>query len=219
MSEYKYSGKIPTAFIDEALMAYRMYKSDREPLITRIRDNEAFYRKSYERLYSGIKSEMECDTPFIFAAIENGRADAIDNYPNANIIEREPEGTAIAELLSKVVEAQLEIADYKSVYKENIRNKLKYGTAVYGVFYDEASGNIDIRCIDILDVYVDMHIPDIEDSRFVFVNAAIENSTLMKRYPDFARLFTGDAEVETLAEKTEQMSLTAITRSLTELCI
>ncbi len=200
MSEYIYKGKVRTAFIDEALEAYRLYKADRDPLIQRIRDNEAFYRRSYERLYDNIESKMECDTPFIFAGIENCRADAIDNYPNANIIEREPEGTAVADLLSKVVEAQLEISDFKAVYKENIRNKLKYGTAVYGVFYDEPSGNIDIRSIDILDIYVDMHIPDIEDSRFVFINAAIENSVLMKRYPDFSRLFTGDAEVETLTD-------------------
>lgn len=200
MSEYRYLGKIPSAFIDEALEAYRTYKSDRTPLIKRIKDNEEFYRKSYERLYNGIESKMKCDTPFIFAAIENCRADAIDNYPNANIIEREPEGTEAAELLSKVVEAQLEISDFKSVYKENIRNKLKYGTAVYGVFYDEPTGNIDIRSIDILDVYVDMHIPNVENSKFVFVSAAIENSILMKKYPDFSSLFTGDAEIETLTD-------------------
>lgn len=200
MAEYRYTGKIPIGFIDEAMEAYRSYKSDRDPLIQRLRDNEAFYRKSYERLYNNIESEMECNTPFIFAAIENCRADAIDNYPNANIIEREPEGTKVAELLSKVVAAQLEISDFKSVYKENIRNKLKYGTSVYGVFYDKPSGNIDIRSIDILDVYVDMHIPNIEDSRFIFVSAAIENSVLRKRYPEYQRLFCGDAEVETLTD-------------------
>ncbi len=157
-------------------------------------------RRSIAKATNGIDSVMECDTPFIFAAIENCRADAIDNYPNANIIEREPEGTEVAELLSKVVEAQLEISDFKSVYKENIRNKLKYGTAVYGVFYDEPRGNIDIRSIDILDVYVDMHIPDIEDSRFVFVSAAIENDILMHTYPDYANLFMSDAQIETLTD-------------------
>ena len=48
MSEYIYKGKVPTAFIDEALEAYRMYKADRDPFIQRIRDNEAFYRRSYQ---------------------------------------------------------------------------------------------------------------------------------------------------------------------------
>ena len=62
MSEYKYNGKIPASFIEEALSAYRLYKSDREPLIKRIRDDEEFYRRSYERTYSGIESNMQCDT-------------------------------------------------------------------------------------------------------------------------------------------------------------
>lgn len=211
MSEYTYNGKVSRKLIADALEAYRTYKSDREPLINRIRDNESFYKRSYERLYSGIMSEMDCDTPFIFTAIENCRADAIDNYPNANILERDPEGTQIAELLSKVVEAQLEISDFKAVYKENVRSKLKYGTAVYGVFYDEVSGDIDIRSIDILDVYVDMNIPDIEDSRFVFINAAVENELLINKYPDFSQLFSGNAEVETLTDTHSLKDRTVIT--------
>ena len=200
MSEYTYSGKIPSTFINEALESYKTYKADREPLIKRVRDNEAFYRRSYEQLYGGLEETMRCDAPLIFAAIENCRADAIDNYPNANIIERDPEGTEVAELLSKVVEAQLEISGFKSVYKENMRNKLKYGTAVYGVFCDQVNENIDIRSIDILDIYVDMHIPDIEDSRFVFISAAIENDVLKKKYPNFANMFDGDAQIETLTD-------------------
>lgn len=211
MSAYIYSGKVGKGLIADALEAYKTYKADREPLISRIRDNENFYRSSYEKLFNGINSEMACDTPLIFSAIENCRADAIDNYPVANIIEREPEGSRVAELLHKVVEAQLEIADFKTVYKENVRNKLKYGTAIYGIFYDAQSGNIDLRAIDILDIYVDMHIPDIEDSRFIFINAAVENEILAERYPDFSDLFTGDAQVETLGDTYSLDDRTVIT--------
>ncbi len=196
MSDYIYNGKVKKELIADAIESFRLYKADREPLMARIRDNEAFYRRSYERLYSNISNTLSSDTPLIFAAIENCRADAIDNYPGVNIIEREPEGTEVAELLSKVVEAQLEISDFKSVYKENIRNKLKYGTAVYGVFYDGDTGDIDIRCIDIADVYVDMNIPDIQQSRFLFINAAVENELLCEQYPQFSDLFSGDAQLE-----------------------
>lgn len=141
---------------------------------------------------------MVCDTPFIFSAIENARADAIDNYPSANILEREPAGTRAAELLSRIVPAQLEISDFKSAYKENIRNKLKYGTAIYGVFYDMLTGDIDIRTIDILDVFCDMNIPDIQESPFLFISAAVENEVLKAMYPSFADLFEGDTDTETL---------------------
>ena len=211
MSEYNYNGRVDKMLIAEAIDTYRQYKSEREPFIARIRDNEAFYRQSYERLYSGINNNMQCDTPFIFAAIENCRADAIDNFPYANIIEREAAGTRAAELLSKVVEAQLEISDFKRVYKEKIRNKLKYGTAVYGVFYDGDRKNIDIRAIDLLDIYVDMNISNVEDSRFLFINASIENSILRKKYPEFSRLFSGDAQIETLTKTHTLRDRTTVT--------
>lgn len=198
MSKYNYDGNVAPEMICEAVEAYKLYKSEREPFIQRIRDNDRFYRDSYEHLTGTLNSDMECDTPFVFSAIENCRADAIDNYPAANIIERSPDGTKTAQLLSKVVEAQLEICDFKAAYKENIRNKLKYGTAVYGVFYDRDSENIDIRCIDLMDIYVDMHVPNVEDSRFVFISAAVENAVLRERYPDFAELFCDDAQLESL---------------------
>lgn len=197
---YIYSGAIEQGFLSEALEAYRAYRADKETLTARIRDNERFYRESCTRMSGELGAVMACDTPLIFSAIENARADAIDNFPSANILERAPEGTETAELLSKIVPAQLEISDFKLAYKENIRRKLKYGTAVYGVFYNDGTGEIDIRSIDLLDVYVDMHIPNIQDSAFLFISAAIENSALRERYPRFAALFTGDAEVESISE-------------------
>ncbi len=195
---YTYNGRVPMEFIEQAREAFKTYKADKEPLVSRIRDNESFYRRSYEQTSDVLNSNMMCDTPFVFAAIENARADAIDNYPSANILEREPDGTEVAELLSKIVPAQLEISDFKQAYKENIRNKLKYGTAVYGVFYDMFTGNIDIRTVDILDVFTDMHITDIQESPFMFISAAVENELLCGLYPDYRDLFTGDTEIETL---------------------
>lgn len=200
INAYTYNGSVPLELIEQAKEAFKSYKADKEPLVSRIRDNEHFYRQSYERMSDVLNAHMLCDTPLIFSAIENARADAIDNYPSANILEREPAGTTVAELLSKIVPAQLEISNFKHAYKENIRNKLKYGTAVYGVFYDMFTGNIDIRTIDILDVFTDMHIPDIQESPFLFINAAVENDTLRAMYPAFSGLFTGDTEIETLTE-------------------
>lgn len=198
--EYIYGGRVKRELLSAALDAYKTYKADKEQLVARVRDNERFYRESYSRGRQSLGAEMTCDTPFIFSAIENARADAIDSYPSANILERSPEGTRAAELLSKIVPAQLEISEFKRAYKENIRSKLKYGTAVYGVFYNDETGDIDIRSVDILDIYADMHVSDIQESRFLFISAAVENDILRERYPGFAAMFTGDAEVETLAD-------------------
>ncbi len=198
MPAYIYEGNVSAALLESAREAFAAYKADKEPLVRRIRDNERFYRAGYSRLGTELERHMVCDTPFIFSAIENARADAVDNFPGANILAREPQGAAAAQALSKIVPAQLEISEFRRAYKDNMRNKLKYGTAVYGVFY--SGGTIDIRTIDILDIYVDMHVPDIQDSRFLFIRAAVENDYLREEYPQFAPLFGGDADVETLTD-------------------
>ncbi len=199
-AKYLYNGIIRPEFLSRAIEAYNTYKSDKEALVTRIRDNERFYREAYMYTSSSLKKKMTCNTSFIFSAIENTRADAVENFPTPNILERDETGSETAALLTKIIPVQLEMSDFKRVYKENVRNKLKYGTAVYGVFYNEQKKNIDIRAIDILDIYVDMHMHDIQNSQFVFITAAIENDVLKKEYPNFRDLFTGDADIETLSQ-------------------
>jgi hypothetical protein len=194
-----YYGNVPPGVIQNAIESYHTYKSDKERLMSRIRDNEKLYRDSYDKLTPSLESEMDCSTSFILSAIENFRADASESYPQPNILEREEAGTEAAEALSKLIPIQLDRAGFRKTFKNNSRNKAKYGTAIYGVFYDEPTGDIDIRELDIRDVYVDMHLPNIQDSAFLFISAVIENETLAHHYPDFKDIFTGDAEIESIA--------------------
>lgn len=207
---YIYNGNVSQSLFSDALEAFRTYKADKLSLINRIKDNERYYRDSYSHFFGELDKKLTCNSSFIFSSIENARADAIENYPTPNILERDPDGSNSADVLSKVIPAQLDISDFKSVYKENVRNKLKYGTAIYGVFYNEITSNIEIKSIDILDVFVDMHIPDIQSSPFLFISAAIENKILREKYPDFQFLFTGDATIETLTDDYSLKDMTVV---------
>lgn len=198
--QYIYTGKLKPEFISRMIGAYKTYKADKETLKNRIKDDESFYRESYSRMVGNISKTMICDTPFIFSAIENARADAIENFPSANILERSPEGSEIAEKLTKIIPAQLEISDYKKVYKDNTRNKYKYGTAIYSVTYNEFTDSIDINEIDILDIFVDMHLSDPQESQFLFISNAIENDILKEQFPKFKKLFCDDTTIETLTD-------------------
>lgn len=197
---YDYNGNVSREFVTEILECFKTYKADKEPVMQRIRDNERFYASCYEPVSPELKQSLHTNTPLIFSAIENARADATDSYPSPNILEREPQGTAAARMLSRIVPAQLEISEFKRTYKDNMRSKLKYGTAVYGVFYNEDTGDIEIKSVALSDIYVDMHIQDIQESRFLFINAAVENDVLIERYPELDSLFTGDTVIETFSE-------------------
>lgn len=199
MENYIYTGRVPQGLREAALECFETYRADREPYIARMRDNEEYYRSFYERLAPTEKRRMDCSTPLLFSCIENAAADASSNYPIPNILERGPEGTRAAEALSKLLPVQLEMNRFRKVYNTNTLNKLKHGTSVYGVFYNGATREIDIRAVDLMDVYVDAHLESVQDSRFVFISAAVDNDVLKAQYPEFKKLFTGDAEIESIS--------------------
>lgn len=196
MIEYEYNGNVSPELKTKALAAFSRYKSDKEELYRRILDNTDWYRKRNSLSLSPTTNELEVSTSFVFSAIENKYADAVDNFPSVNLLERCKDDEQTAKILSKIVPVQLDMSGFKKVYKTNWRKKLKYGTAVYGIFYNEEKDDIEIRSVDLLNVYCDMHVSDVQDSRFLFIVNAVDNDLLCEKYPRFRELFCGDASME-----------------------
>lgn len=186
--------KISEEFKWRLISAFKKYKRDKETLNQRVRENDLWYKARYGKIINGVTNETEPATGFIFSAVENKFADAVDNFPTTNILEREPGDKELTEILSKIVPVQLDIADFKKAYKANWRRKLKYGTGIYGVFY--IRGDIKITPLSILNVYCDMHVNDVQESQFLFIVSAVDNDELKERYPDRAKLFVGNANVD-----------------------
>jgi len=186
--------KISKEFLSVALSEYQRYKGDKEMLNQRVRENDYWYKARYGRLINPKTNETEPATAFIFSAIETKYADAIDNFPQANILEREPSDRELSGLLSKIVPVQLDMSGFKKAYKSNWRRKLKHGTGIYGVFYN--GEDIVIKSLSILNVYCDMHLDSVQDSRFLFIVNAIDNDVLKDRFPEHHEKFNGSTTVE-----------------------
>lgn len=202
----KTSGNISEAFLSKIMSALSDYKSQKAELEERVTENNIWYKSQYSKSADG---ESCPATAFIFNAIENKYADAVDNFPDPIVTERCREDENIAGLLSKILPIQLEMCDFKSCYKTNWRKKLKHGTAVYGVFYDEEKEDVQICSIDILNIYCDMNIPNVQESPFLFISGIVPNETLKEEYPAYSELFDGDAQVksrrgtQTIKDRTE----------------
>ena len=82
--------KITPEFIEKALSAYDTYKNDKQLFNDRICENEKWYRKWHEVNQNGEYdgTTLTSATAFVFSAIENKFADAMDNYPHPKILER-----------------------------------------------------------------------------------------------------------------------------------
>lgn len=191
-----YRGKVKKELIEEALKAFDTYRADKADLEARICENSQWYRSQYWQLITK-SGDPQPATGFIFNAVENKYAEAVDNYPTPNIIERMPDDENTAKLLSKILPIQMDTAGFKKCYKENWRRKLKHGTAIYGIFYNEETGSIEIKSINILNIYCDMHTNNVQDSPFLFIASLMDNARLKRDYPKFRALFDGDARIRT----------------------
>ena len=77
--------------------------------------------------------------------------------------------------------------------------QLKNGTGVFGVFWnaekENGLGDIEIRDVDMLNIFWEPGISDIQNSRNVFTIALVDTDILQEIYPDLR--FRGDGALNT----------------------
>ena len=122
--------------------------------------------------------------------IVSKHADAMDAYPEPNILPREPDDRPEARILTKVLPVILEQNGFEKTYSDAMWQKLKTGTGVYKVFWDpekaESLGDIAIERVDLLNVFWEPGVGDIQESRYFFHTRLENNEELTERYPQLA---------------------------------
>ncbi|MDP4134132.1 MAG: hypothetical protein Q8882_08985 [Bacillota bacterium] len=165
-------------------------REQKQELDGRIIENDLWYR-SRHKLHNNEYFDGEMITPstdYLFSTLANKHADAMDNYPAPNILEREPADREVAEALSKIIPAELEIVEFKKIYSRAWWYKLKNGAAAYGIFYEPTAsggrGDIVISNIDLLNIFWKNGVRNIQDSPYVFITNIESADTLRESYPD-----------------------------------
>ena len=177
-------GPITKETVDKIYKTYSDYYDGKTNLNNRIKEAQNWYRlRHWEELNS---KEDEPTSAYLFNTLMNKHADAMDNYPTANILPREESDKTIAEILSKIVPTIFERCKYKKTYAKNYYDKLGAGTCATGVFWnnniDNGLGDVDIKSLDILNIYWQPGIEDIQDSRYLFITSLVDNDVLMNDY-------------------------------------
>lgn len=151
-------------------------------------ENEQWYKlRHWECMRRGEKAAVEPTSGWLFNAIANKHADAMDNFPTPNILPREENDRETANMLSAILPVILEQGDFEEVYDQVADYKLKTGTGVYGVFWDPGAsgglGDVAITKVDILNLFWESGITDIQNSRNVFHVELQDDDLLRSRYP------------------------------------
>lgn len=194
-------GVIGSEEVRQAAQVLQKYKEGKANLEQRIIGNEQWYKLlHWGQLRKEGKAgggDVEPASAWLFNSIANKHADAMDSYPKPNVLPREEGDREDAKMLSSVLPVILERNGFEQVYSDVWWYKLKSGTGVYGVFWnprlENGLGDIDIRKLDLLNLFWEPGISDIQKSRNLFSVELLDNKVLESRYPMLKGKLGGDA--------------------------
>ena len=173
--------------IREAVDTLNRYKQGKANLERRVIDDEEWYRLRHWECMRGRKQDVEPVSAWLLNAIANKHADAMDNYPAPNILPREQGDVEEAERLSDIVPVVLAQEGFEQVYSDEAWDKLIGGTGIYGVFWDAHKlgglGDIAIETVDVLNLFWEPGVTDIQDSPNVYHLSLMDNDALVRMYP------------------------------------
>lgn len=125
---------------------------------------------------------------WLFNVLTSKHADMMDNYPEPLVLPREQSDEEAAKLLSDVLPAILDACNYNDTYDANAWEKIKHGTSITAITWDPEAengiGDISIKPVDLLKVYWEPGITDIQDSKNLFIADLYDKELLKERYPN-----------------------------------
>lgn len=173
--------------VQEAYQTLLKYKQGKANLEQKIVDNEQWYKIRHWECMRDQKKDVQPASAWLFNCIANKHADAMDNFPSPNILPREEGDKGEAEMLSSIIPVVLDQNEFEQTYSDVWHYKLKAGTGVYGVFWDSSKlnglGDISIRKVDLINLFWESGITDIQKSRNVFHVELADNDLLVGSYP------------------------------------
>lgn len=187
--------------VKKMLADLQRYKEDKEIFNARLIENEKWWElRQWEVIRKNTTNkDPEPKSGWLFNSLINKHADFMDNFPAPNILPREESDKETAKILSSVVECILEQNEYEDRYSDACWDKIKSGPGAYAVLWDpnkDGIGDIVVKNVDILNMYWEPGVEDIQDSPNLFYQYLADNETLEFTYPQLkGKLGSGNAEI------------------------
>lgn len=187
----------------EAINTLLEYKRERRELEVRLEREREIWKSVY--------NNSNGSASWIFNSIVNKHADIIDSIPTCICLPREEKDEKDAEMLSKIIPVICERSEFDACYSDNAWEKLKYGVAIYGVFWnnfkERGLGDIDIKQIKLENIYWENGVSDIQDSKNLFITALCDVEMLEAAYPHFKYKEHREDEQKLLSALTHSSSI------------
>lgn len=185
--------KIEKEQLRKLLEILERYKAGKNKTERRIVSSENWWklRNSDEESDSAILSEngtYKSRSGWLHNVLTSKHADMMDAFPEPNIRAREPDDRQEAKMLTSIIPCILEQNGFESVYRDVAWQKLKTGTGAYKIVWDAGKlnglGDIAISKVNLLNLYWEPGVTDIQKSRYFFHTELHDNDLLEEQYPE-----------------------------------
>jgi hypothetical protein len=178
--------------LQELTRTLQKYKSGKARTEQRIIASENWWKlrnASEEQSASELMSKgFTSKSGWLHNVIVSKHADAMEAYPEPNILARESGDKGEAIMLSAIVPCVLEQNEFEETYSDAMWRKMKSGTAAYKVVWDSTKlnglGDIGVECVNLLNLYWEPGVTDIQKSRYFFHTELWDKDLLEEMYPD-----------------------------------
>ena len=180
---------IDSKAVEKAAETLKKYKDGKKNLEDRIVEEEQWWKlRHWDVIGKGENGERPQPTSaWLFNGIAAKHADMMDNYPEPNVLPRERGDEESAKILSSILPVIYERNNYEETYSDAGWYKLKHGVSAKGVFWntelEEGLGDIDTQFIDMLNIFWEAGITNLQASRNLFIVSLKDNDLLEKEYP------------------------------------
>ena len=175
--------------IEKAVETLKKYKDSKKNLEDRIVEEEQWWKLRHWDVVgkSEVGDKPQPTSAWLFNSISAKHADMMDNYPEPNVLPRERGDEQSAKVLSSILPVIYERNNYEETYSDAAWYKLKHGVVAKGVFWntelEEGLGDVDTQFIDMLNIFWEAGITNIQSSRDLFIVSLKDNDVLEKEYP------------------------------------
>ena len=131
--------------------------------------------------------DFQAKSAWLHNVIVSKHADAMEAYPEANVLPREKSDREEALRLTAILPCVLEQNHFEQVYSDNAWQKLKTGTGVFKVTWDPEKlgglGDIRIERVNLLNLFWEPGVTNVQDARHLFYTYLEDEEELESQYP------------------------------------
>ena len=184
--------RITKEMLQKATRTMHKYRAGKASVDRRIIDAQQWWKlHNWEQIESqrGVSGSntSKSSTAWLWNCIVGKHAEAMDAYPEPAILPRMEDDKEEASVLSAIVPVILKANGFERTYADVMWQKILEGTGAYGIYWERDKlnglGDVAIRKINVLNLFWEPGVTDIQESKNVFHVELVDNDVLVQMYP------------------------------------